>query len=58
MSNQKILLKKITYPKIVPNTYLISSDGRYVINTITDHDLKFNLDPDGYYRVSLFNKRC
>lgn len=53
MSNQKILLKKITYPKIVPNTYLISSDGRYVINTITDHDLKFNLDPDGYYRVSL-----
>ena len=44
--------KKITYPNIIPNMYMVSETG-IIINAITMKQLKTFEDKDGYFRLKL-----
>lgn len=53
MNNKNINFRKITYPGIPSNRYMISEDGKHVFDTLKNKSLKFHTDKDGYYRVSI-----
>lgn len=54
MNNNEKIWRKITYPGVKPNMYLISEDGE-VMNILTLKILKAYSDKDGYYKISLLS---
>lgn len=53
MNDSTVMYRKVTYPKVFPNMYLIASDGSCVINTLTGTSMNYYPDKDGYFRVTL-----
>jgi len=49
--------RKITYPGIPENRYLISEDGK-VFSIFGDRLLKHQIDKDGYFRITILRKKC
>lgn len=52
--NDDRIWKKITYPTVKKNLYIISEDGE-ILNMLTMRKLSPFLDKDGYYRIGLMN---
>ena len=51
--NYTVEYRKITYPGVPENRYLIANDGSTVYDTLHGRQLSFYTDKDGYYRCTL-----
>ena len=47
--------RDVTYPTILPGLYMVNDQG-IIVNKITGKVLRYGIDKDGYYKVSVSRK--